>query len=118
YVGWPSTGAPLRVVVMSPNIWSCVEFSLLMKMTCLMAALSSPAFDGIGLLLLPPSWSVSSCSANPLVLLTRAVYGPNWSAPGTGMTFTVPSVADFGDPWLSGGTVLFGPAPRPFALAT
>src|SRR5215475_6747677 len=83
-------------------------------MMCLIWLLGTPALEGIGLLASGVEYSMK-----PLLRKTRSVYADNCCGVlGTWMMFTVPSVLDLGEPKLSGGTLLFGPAPRPLALET
>src|SRR5712692_7638737 len=55
---------------------------------------------------------------NPLLAKTRSVSVGSWASEGILMIVTVPNALCFGEPRLSGGVLLFGPAPRPRALAT
>src|SRR5262245_44058599 len=85
-----------------------------MKMTCLIRVLATPHFAGMGLF----SSSGRGDAVKPLLAKTREVYEASWLLVGTGMMFTVPIVADFGEPKLNGAALLFGPAPRPRAFET
>src|SRR5215510_10133894 len=78
---------------MSPSIWSCVEFSLLIKMMCLICPLGVFAWIGIGF---APCGDVPL--TKPLFLRTLSVYARSVELLGAGIMFTVPIVLDFGDP--------------------
>src|SRR5262249_23076331 len=85
-----------------------------MKMTCLMRQLGTPALDGIGL----SSSSRAGSATYQLFRRTRSVIAPSCASVGAAITLMVPNVLCLGDPRLSGGVALSGPAPRPFAFAT
>src|SRR5262245_42762164 len=55
---------------------------------------------------------------NPLLIKTRVVSAARSASFGIGMILTEPIVLDFGEPRLSGGVLLFGPAPWPRAFET
>src|SRR5438067_1423919 len=53
---------------MSPSKRSCVALSLLMKTTCLICRLSTPAWFGMGLFRAEGCWGATKASIGPLAL--------------------------------------------------
>src|SRR5262249_36501412 len=86
-----------------------------MKIMCLILVVDRPGLLGMGFF---GSGVGKSCSTSPLFARTGVVHSASCAASGTGTMLTEPIVLCLGEPILSGGKSLVGPAPRPREFAT